>query len=256
MGLTQLIGTYLSDKYGNKAEISKLLKELEAENQSQNFLWQLISNYFDGQDAGYKGQYRQDQFVDLYFNGKKDGYFVDIGAWDGITFSNSYFLENQGWNGILIEPNPLLSSGLQTNRKGIIENICISSKNQKVLFLIVEGYASMLSGIKDSFSAEHLERIDQEIKMFGGSKREVELDCLTLETLFNQHKVVKVDYLSIDTEGHELQVLYGINFSKVDIRLIGIELDYSREASICEFLKMNGFRRILRIQSDVFFEKI
>lgn len=254
-GIKHLIGSYLSKKYGNQSAILALTRELEKERKAQNLLWEIVARNFDQLNPNYKAQYRQDLFADLFFNGKREGFYVDIGAWDGVTFSNSFALEQKGWKGILVEPNPVFADTLRENRKGIVENICISDRNNQVEFLLVEGYASMLSGIKNSFSADHLQRIDEEISQYGGSKKSILLECLRLDTLFERHNVKVVDYLSIDTEGHEMQVLSGINFSEVDIRLIGIELDYLREPKVEELLKAQGFKRLLRLQSDVFFAK-
>ena len=121
--------------------------------------------------------------------------------------------------------------------------------------MIVEGYGSMLSGIKNSFSKEHMLYIDEEIGKHGGSKKIANIDCLKLSSVFNKYQIKKIDFLSIDTEGHEIQVLNGIDFGNTEIELISIELDYTREKKVEEFLKERGFERILRIQTDILFRK-
>jgi len=255
MSIKSIISKKLREKYGNHTKMAELENELHKERTEAENLWHILHSYFEQKNGTYFSQYYQDLFVDIFFKEKANGVFVDIGAWDGITFSNSYFLEKRGWNGILIEPNPLQAEALSKNRSGIIENICVSDSDGKVEFLAIEGYASMLSGIKSSFSDDHLQRIDREISQFGGSKREVMLDCLMLKTVFAKHKIEKIDYLSIDTEGHEIQVLNGIDFTKTSIELIGLELDFSREKVVENVLKAKGYERIFRIETDVFFKK-
>jgi hypothetical protein len=63
------------------------------------------------------GQELQDMYAYLYFKGKKDGFFIDIGAYDGITISNTYALEKIGWKGICVEPVPEIYDRLIKNRK-------------------------------------------------------------------------------------------------------------------------------------------
>lgn len=65
----------------------------------------------------YYSQNGQDAFIVKLFNGKRNGYFLDIGAYDGVYFSNSLTLEKSlGWEGICIEPNPLVYGQLKSNR--------------------------------------------------------------------------------------------------------------------------------------------
>jgi hypothetical protein len=71
----------------------------------------------------------QDLFVYIYFNGKKDGFFVEIGSNDGISANNTLALERLGWQGICIEPQPDMFRILKSIRKCDCYNIAISDKN-------------------------------------------------------------------------------------------------------------------------------
>src|SRR5205809_1665087 len=96
----------------------------------------------------YFSQYRQDEFIDkVVLNKKRNGFFVDIGAHDGINFSNSNFFEvNRAFKGLCIEPNPKVFSQLKKNRKCDVLNVCIAATVGTVKFLAIEGYSEMLSG--------------------------------------------------------------------------------------------------------------
>src|SRR3972149_7200372 len=145
------------------------------------FLTQAISAL----QADYCSQYAQDAVVhETFFPVKQDGIFVDIGAYDGVTISNSYFFEKDlGWKGICIEPNPQVFAKLQQSRKAICIQACISDKKETAKFLKVSGYSEMLSGLSDKYDPKHLRRIDREIAKFGGEKQEIEVPTVTVNEL-------------------------------------------------------------------------
>ena len=110
---------------------------------------------------GYFSQSGQDKWiVEKLFAGKQKGTFVDIGANDGITFSNTYFLEKMGWNGLAVEPIPSAYEKLVKNRKCITVNCCIAPKTGKERFRVITGYSEMLSGLIDEYDPRHLARIE------------------------------------------------------------------------------------------------
>ena len=80
-------------------------------------------------------QYGQDQVVFELLGKPKTGVFIDIGANDGLTFSNSFLFEEKGWQGICIEPHPTIFSELQNTRKCHCVNACIADKDGWVDFL-------------------------------------------------------------------------------------------------------------------------
>ena len=170
-----------------------------------------------------------------------DLFYVDIGANDGITASNTaHFDLNLGWNGICIEPHPWAFGKLEINRqKSTNLNLCISESEDFVDFLVINGYSEMLSGIQKCYHQNHLERIERELKTHGGTKEIVKIKSKPLSKIFNEYNVKKVDYLSIDTEGSEYEILNSINFDEVDIRVISTE--NSSQKDIKQFLKDRGY---------------
>ncbi len=157
--------------------------------------------------ASFVEQHGQDFFVANYFKNKKKGVFVDIGANDGICFSNSYALEKKyNWSGLCIEPLPKEFKNLKKIRKCKLEQVCIGAKKKKVKFLV----HAMLSGVFDAYEKKHLERIGREEKA-GEKKKFITVQMVPLSDLLKKHKIKKVDFLSIDVEGGEKSVLESIN---------------------------------------------
>lgn len=203
----------------------------------------------------YYSQWDQDKIVyDNFFKGKSDGIFVDIGAHDGITKSNSLFFERLGWTGICIEPIPEVYSKLIVNRKCTCINGCAYNRNGTVKFTRLHGYTEMLSGIDETYCEAHKNRINSEISHMGGGKETLEVACYKLEELLENANISHVDYLSVDTEGSEIQILMGIDFNKVTFGVLDIELNYKSDFEpISSFLMSKGYKYWGEIGGDIIF---
>jgi FkbM family methyltransferase len=192
----------------------------------------------------YYSQYGQDRYLaEQMFPGRTDGFFVDIGAHDGVTFSNSLHFERLGWKGICIEPNPEVFKQLRERRSCECLNTCVSEVSGEVEFNMVvavaEGdFTNMLSGIHNKYDKRHMRRFEREVAETGGRLERVKVpsrrfnECVPAGT--------RIDFVSIDTEGAELAVLQSIDFDAVDIQCFVIENNYG-DASILDFMKARGY---------------
>lgn len=198
-------------------------------------------------------QLGQDVFVDEYFNFKKNGVFVDIGAHDGKSASNTYFLEKvRKWNGICIEPGPNQFEELKNNRNCILVNACVSNYDGESEFTYLEGYTNMLSGLSESYDERHKDRIKNEIQMYGGKRNVINMPVFKLQTILDQHQLYDIDYCSLDTEGSELNILKSIDFEKTKIKLFSIENNFNEDV-IENYLKNFGFELLTKLQWDDIF---
>lgn len=178
------------------------------------------------------------------FKGYKDGFFVEVGAHEGIRFSNSlYFEENYGWKGINIEPNPDVFSRLVQNRPNSINlQVAICEDEGEMEFISNTGPNEMLSGLTSFYSDQHLERLDREIKENGGDSNKILVKTRRLDNIFREHNIKRINYLSIDTEGAEFTAIKSINFDEVYIDVIGFEVNYIEEGrKIIEYLEPRGY---------------
>lgn len=196
----------------------------------------------------YTSQIGQDKILnENYFKNKRNGTFIDIGAHDGVTHSNTYFFEKElEWSGICFEPLPTVFKRLQNNRTCICINACVSKVEGFLKFFAVEGYAEMLSGLVDTYDPRHLERLQKEIAIFGGKYAIIDVPCVRLNKILEEHKIQKIDLLSIDTEGSELEILQSIDFSVLSIWAITVENNYGYPA-IRNLLTSKGFSFIAYI---------
>ena len=100
----------------------------------------------------------------------------------------------------------------------------------------------MLSGIKDYYDERHLNRLKNENIHNSSTTQVIKVPTKKLETIFDENNVTHINYLSIDVEGAEFEVIKSINFDKVFIDIIGFENNYPDSSiNIIEYLKNNGF---------------
>lgn len=203
----------------------------------------------------YFSQYKQDKFLsERIFQNKLNGSYVDVGAHDGISLSNTYFFEKElGWNGVCIESNPLVYQKLIQNRNCLNLNYCVTNSNETKKFLAVHGYGEMLSGLEDFMNEHHLNRIDKLILEYGGGKETISVPGKPLKDIFNEQKITFIDYCNIDVEGGEIGVLKSIDFSKVRISLFTVE-NNNKTRIVREFLKKEKYSLIAITGDDEVYE--
>jgi FkbM family methyltransferase len=191
-----------------------------------------------------KAQLYQDLWVLWETRSKVDGYFVEFGATNGVTLSNTYLLEEKyGWKGILAEPMPLWHPQLK-NRKAIIDTRCVwTTSKEKLSFLCTD--IPELSGLvqtadKDSHTPSRK------------NAKQIEVETVSLNDLLKEHHAPKlIDYLSVDTEGSEYDILRQFDFSSYQISLITVEHNNSdTREKIHDLLRRNGFARVFEKFSD------
>jgi FkbM family methyltransferase len=202
-------------------------------------------------------QLGQDKIVDAYLGGKRRGVFVDIGAYDGVTFSNTLMLERErDWTGICIEPLPDIFAELRKNRRCLCVQACLGNREESAVeFLAVQSEAArtrMLSGVLSEYDPRHLVRVDDEISEFGGSKGVIRVPMRHLHALLHEHGIGHVDYLSIDTEGSELLILRSTILSAIGNPCITVENNYD-DPAIDKVLRNQGYRLHEIIEWDRFY---
>ena len=200
-----------------------------------------------GQNSDYFSEAGQDMLVkDNFFKNQKSGFFLEIGAFDGIEGSNCYHFEKfMNWEGIAIEASPLQFKKLKKNRNCKLMNIAIGSENKQVEFYeVVEGFTQM-SGINNLNFKDSFERIK---KKSNSKINKINIECKTFEKLVLSDQII--DLISIDIEGNESDVLKTINFDKYKIKVIILENNTPKELSYLKFFKEKNFYYFDRVGMD------
>lgn len=187
-----------------------------------------------------KSQFGQDLFVLSEIGFKKNGFFVEFGATNGIDLSNTYLLEKEfGWTGILAEPARCWHESLRNNRSAAVETKCVWEDSTSVL-KFKEASTAELSTI-DAYSGGDTHKRS---RFFG---RKYDVHTISLNDLLAKYGAPgQMDYLSIDTEGSELRILQSLDFSKYSFRVISCEHNFtSAREEIRSLLEENGYARKL-----------
>lgn len=201
----------------------------------------------------YVSQLGQDKFIDEYFQQQTNLVFLDVGAHDGITLSNTYFLEKHRlWSGLCIEPQPSEFEKLRDNRNCICLNTAVSIYDGEIDFTYVDGYANMLSGISQNYNQAHKDRIVREVNEHGGSINTIKVPAKRLQSILDQYLLYNIDFCSIDTEGSEFDIVQSIDFEKTKIKIFIIENNY-QDSSIQQFLTNYGYVLHSKLQWDDIF---
>lgn len=191
-----------------------------------------------------RSQIFQDLFVLFQSSQLQGGFFVEFGATNGVDLSNTWLLEKEfGWRGILAEPALCWHAALDQNRQCAIDKRCVwrasgetitFNETREPVFSTVHAFSD-----RDMHSERRV------------SGNQYEVASVSLLDLLIEHQAPQViDYLSIDTEGSEFEILSAFDFTQYDIRLITVEHNFEGDRTrINDLLRDNGYQRKFQILS-------
>jgi len=165
--------------------------------------------------TGYVSQSGQDLFLHQHLGmDQRGGFFVDIGAFDGVEISNSLFFERElGWKGLCVEPIPEIFARLRANRLADCINAAASTRDGQAEFVVLEG------GFE---TGSHLAREDEATQ--AGTRR-IPVEVVDIARVLREHGVQKIDFLSIDIEGGEMELFDHIAATGIPIDVVAMELN-------------------------------
>ena len=191
-----------------------------------------------------KSQILQDLFAVLASKGKKSGTFVEVGVGSGVHLSNSFLLEAAlGWEGVLVEPNRASHDSILAHRKARLETRAAASRSgQEIDFeeMVHRGEFSRVAGtVSHDLSQDEIKRYT--------------VKTVTMTEICEMNQLPNyIDFLSLDTEGSELDILEGIDFDRYTFGAMAIEHNHHQEAraKMREILAPHGYRQVLQHLSD------
>jgi len=180
-------------------------------------------------------QYGEDKGVWEFFQRKRDGYFVEVGAHHPSFLSQSLLLERNGWRGVLIEPLPNFCDLLreQRPRSRVVQAACGSPARRGIRKFYVSKDKALSSLDKNLIHPQ---------AVYDG---DFEIEVRTLDDILAESGEAHIDFLSIDVEGNELDVLHGFSLGSKRPGLIIVE-DVQRRFSLHWYLERNGYRLVRR----------
>jgi len=224
-------------------EMNIFLGSIEAQRRKDGLILE-IDKLFDfmltlngGENS--RSQFKQDVFALMVNKFKEDGYFVEFGATNGFDISNTYILEKQfGWRGVLVEPAKMWQENLIKNRDCNIEFDCVWHTSGELLDfdMVKEGELSTLSIFSNS--DEHAKARQEKITYV--------VNTISLIDLLKKYNAPKeIDYLSVDTEGSELDILSAFDFNQYRFNCISLEHNFTENREKLKLLlEQNGYKRV------------
>lgn len=180
------------------------------------------------------GPERETELKETFFDRSRPGYFVEVGANDPEDLSQTWHLEQRGWSGILVEPQPGLAAQLRRRRAAKVYAVACSSPQNFGKSMLLH-----LAGIYSS--------LDPQLNISTESPTgTIEVDVTTLDRLLIDAEAPSpIDLLSIDVEGHEIEVLEGVDLGRWRPRLILIE-DLAMNLRVHRHLRSHGYKWVRR----------
>lgn len=204
----------------------------------------------------FRAQFGEDRVLWEVFQHGTSGYFIEVGAYDGVTFSNTYFLEQMGWCGLLIEPDPEMAAraAAARPRSRVIQAACGRADERGTARFTVARGAQVLSYLRTD--AAHTERCRRE----GAELVEIDVPVRPLDEIilaerdaphlghgpWNAQRGWCIDLISIDVEGTELDVLHGLNLGRFKPSVLVMENDRPSGAAIEPYLARHGYAKFHR----------
>jgi FkbM family methyltransferase len=201
-----------------------------------------------------RAQLFQDLWVLSETGSQRNGFFVEIGAFDGVALSNSYLLEKgYGWRGLLVEPNPRYAGAIRATRSASLDVRPVHGASGERVDMFFVRDAPELSAMEDfAFNDSH------------ATEREIH-DTVTQTTvslndlLLEYHAPRTIDFMSIDTEGNEVAILTTFDFDRYDIRFMCIEHNHTTaEQTLDEIMSRHRYERVHAAWSrwDAWYRKV
>jgi FkbM family methyltransferase len=184
-----------------------------------------------------QSQLGQDVFALTTLDFKRDGFFIEFGATDGVSLSNTWLLEKEfGWTGILAEPAKGWHKKLRENRASIISESCVWKESGTEISFSESAELSTITKFKDADLHSAARR----------SSSTYNVVTISLMDLCIQNNAPKhIDFISIDTEGSEFEILSQFDFESYKVSVICVEHNYTKNRlRIKKLLEKNGFERI------------
>lgn len=198
----------------------------------------------------YYSQHGEDFLLDKIFEHKEEGFFVEVGCIDGKKFSNTLAFEEMGWKGMCVEAHAGFIELLEKNRPGSIICHCAAAERDEedvTFYANARGSLSTLDKTQE-------QRWQKEFNSYFSGFQEQKVPMRRLDTLLKAFNIREIDFISIDVEGYEVEVLKGIDLNKFRPRVFVIESDTGEHKKHTEAILLPaGYHEIGRLSENIFY---
>ena len=201
-------------------------------------------------------QWDEEKFLKKYFRNHRKGKYLDLGCFHPVRDNNTFQLYKKKWNGINIDLNPLTIELFNFSRSRDINlNIALSRKSEKKNFYFFGEFSPL-----NTLDSNHLNFLKKNFNIKKDQYKVKKIKTENINKILNRYKFIIIDYLNIDLEGQEYDVLRNLNFKKYKINLLSVEMlshnSLSKKLSkkIDNLLKKNNFKLIYKTGVNYFYK--
>lgn len=196
----------------------------------------------------------EDALLGAFFDYRPHGFYVEIGAFDGVELSNTYFFEQLGWTGVLIEPIPSRYEACVRNRPGsrVVHAALGLHASGTTQLTEVQGQANNQDLATFSYVAGAATP-ERKAELFGGVKVTHTVPFRSFEDVMGELAIAPttpIDFISIDCEGMDFEIVQSIDLAKWRPRLLLLE---TIAPDVLDYLAARGYRPVLRIRANTIF---
>ena len=221
------------------------------------YLSNIYNLYWKHKNLFPKKQYScfgEDLFITNFFKSQNKGFYVDVGSYHPFFWNNTYLLYKKKWSGINIDASPLSNDLFKLARKNDYNfNVAVTNKKEKKIKLFYRRKMNVLNTTDENFAKRN----------FPNGYESIEIDCLTLDSILEKTKFKnnKIDFLNIDVENTEKDVLESLNFEIYKPKLICVEIHFENEGDLnnnitYKYLLGKGYKIAWRNEYSFIFSSI
>lgn len=184
-------------------------------------------------------QWGEDRLLGRIFGAKTSGVAVEVGGFDGVTFSNTLHFEQLGWQTIIVEPMPEFAQKIRASRKADLYECAAGAQPGEAVLNIAKGAEDLSTFSPSGYQLEN-------IKYHGAVLEQVTVQVRTMDSILASAGVGKLDFVTIDVEGHEAEALAGFALARWQAEIVIIEdATMGAGAAIPGLMRAQGYGRFM-----------
>ena len=192
-----------------------------------------------GENKTSYSQYNEDHILSIMFGEKSTGTAMEVGGFDGVTLSNTYLFEQKGWRTLIVEPMPEYARRIRTNRKALLFECAAGSDRGTSVFTVAKGFEALSTLNPTGHQLENMQ-------FHGAVLEQIQVAVRTLDDILESADVEKLDFVTIDVEGHEPEAIAGLTLSRWKPEIVLVEDgSLGLDSTVKTLMQEKGYRRFM-----------
>ena len=193
----------------------------------------------DVAELRFYSQWGEDRFLRRIFGAKTTGVALEVGGFDGVNLSNTFHFEEQGCKTIIVEPMPAFAQKIRSRRKAELYECAAGAQEGEAVLNIAKGAEELSTFSPSGYQLEN-------IKFHGAILEQVTVAVRTLDSILASAGVTKLDFATVDVEGHETEALTGFALSRWKPEIVIVEdASMGTNSAVKDLMEAQGYLRFM-----------